>query len=86
MSLSKHSTWQLYQAVNVNISHRQANRIRQVVSTAEAQGSYKADLAVFGKVEPGWYVAMNGWHDSYANDLRALGYRVEMSVTKPEVA
>lgn len=31
--------------VNVNIFHRHAYRMRQVISTAEAQGSYKSDLA-----------------------------------------
>lgn len=50
-----------------------------------ATNSGTAKTWVFGKVEPGWYVAMNGWNDSYASQLRALGYRVEMSTTKPEV-
>jgi hypothetical protein len=31
--------------VNVNISHRQASRIRQLISTVESHSSYKADLA-----------------------------------------
>ena len=39
---------------------------------------------VFGKVQPGWYVAMNGWSDAYAKHLREQGYKVEMSVEKPE--
>ncbi len=39
---------------------------------------------VYGK--DGWYVAMNGWRDSYAEHLRSLGYQVVQSITKPDVA
>jgi hypothetical protein len=38
---------------------------------------------VFGKVHPGWYVAMNGWQDNYAKHLESLGYKVRRSVEKP---
>lgn len=41
---------------------------------------------VFGKVQPGWYVARWIWNKEYADHLETLGYRVMKSVTKPEVA
>lgn len=41
---------------------------------------------VMGIIEPGWYVARWIWNEKYAQDLRDMGYRVERSILKPEVA
>lgn len=39
----------------------------------------------YGIVEPGWYCAKAVWSQDYANHLKSLGYRVEMSVKKPTI-
>jgi hypothetical protein len=39
---------------------------------------------VYGKVEPGWYIAREIWTEEYARHLKALGYDVERSVGKPK--
>ena len=31
---------------------------------------------VYGKAQPGWYVARAIWVECYADELRAMGYRV----------
>jgi hypothetical protein len=31
---------------------------------------------VYGKVEPGWYMARGTWSADYAEDLRRMGYTV----------
>jgi hypothetical protein len=41
---------------------------------------------VYGKVEPGWYVAKRVWSQAYAEHLQSLGYRVERSKNKPSPA
>lgn len=38
---------------------------------------------VFGKVEPGWYMAAWVWNDQYAKRIESLGYRVMRSQGKP---
>ena len=38
---------------------------------------------VWGKVEPGWYVARWIWKADYAAELEAQGYQVIRSVEKP---
>lgn len=38
---------------------------------------------VFGKAQPGWYVARWIWNGEYARHLESLGYKVERSVEKP---
>lgn len=38
---------------------------------------------VYGKTEPGWYVARWIWKADYAAELEALGYRVVRSKDKP---
>jgi len=43
-------------------------------------------LWVFGKVEPGWYCAMGRWDAEWAKHLESLGYQVQRSINKPEVA
>ena len=40
---------------------------------------------VYGKVEPGWYVAKSIWSDWCAERLRELGYDVVRSVQRPGV-
>jgi hypothetical protein len=39
---------------------------------------------VYGKVEPGWYIAREIWTEEYARHLKTLGYDVERSVGKPK--
>ena len=39
---------------------------------------------VYGKKSPGWYCAMWGFNSSYAEHLKSLGYRVEISQSKPK--
>lgn len=38
---------------------------------------------VYGKVHPGWYMARCIWVTEYSDDLKAMGYDVEMSAEKP---
>lgn len=38
---------------------------------------------VFGKVQPGWYVARWMWNKEYAEYLVSLGYQVERSINSP---
>lgn len=40
---------------------------------------------VYGKVEPGWYVARCVWDESYARNLESLGYLVERSQENPGI-
>ena len=39
---------------------------------------------VYGKVEPGWYLAMWGVFDEYIKHLRELNYEVIVGSKKPE--
>lgn len=41
------------------------------------------NIWVYGKVEPGWYLACQGWTEWYAEHLKSLGYCVERSFAKP---
>lgn len=39
---------------------------------------------VYGKVEPGWYIARWTWDPEWATRLIYHGYRVERSIAKPD--
>jgi hypothetical protein len=41
---------------------------------------------VFGKAQPGWYVARWTWNKVDADRWEALGYKVQRSIEKPEKA
>jgi hypothetical protein len=38
---------------------------------------------VFGKVDPGWYMACGAWNEEWARHLESQGYRVKRSGVKP---
>ena len=40
---------------------------------------------VWGKVEPGWYMAKYKWDDWYAAHLRKLGYKTAKSIYCPSL-
>ena len=42
-----------------------------------------AAVWVYGKVDPGWYMAKSTWDSKYAEHLRQLGYAVKRSADKP---
>lgn len=52
--------------------------------TAKAQ-SGQEKVWVFGKVEPGWYMARAVPDRQYADHLKSLGYQVQVSPAKPDV-
>lgn len=51
---------------------------------AETQQGDPTKTWVYGKVEPGWYVARGVWSESWADHLKSLGYRVVRSADKPK--
>lgn len=38
---------------------------------------------VYGKSNPGWYIASWVWSQKYADKLRTLGFEVRQSVSQP---